>query len=72
MRKEKTTLTGLLFWTVIAGNIIFVLWITVNGIKEGFQGTMPEKASYVGLMGLLTINCLLLIQKRKQQTTAQS
>lgn len=72
MKKEKTTLTGLLFWTVIAGNIIFVLWITVNGIKEGFQGTMPEKASYVGLMGLLTINCLLLIQKRKQQTTAQS
>ncbi len=71
MKKEKTTLTELLFWTVIAGNIIFVLWITVNGIKEGFQGTMPEKASYVGLMGLLTINCLLLIQKRKQQTTAQ-
>jgi len=71
MKKEKTTLAEPLFWITLAGNIIFALWITLNGIKEGFQGTMPEKA-YVGLIGLLTINSILLIQKRKQQTTAQS
>ncbi|MBS1537025.1 MAG: hypothetical protein JST20_04685, partial [Bacteroidetes bacterium] len=48
-------------WFAIAGNIIFILWILINGINEGFQGTLLEKISYISLMGLLAVNSFLLI-----------
>ena len=53
------------FLTIIAavGNIIFILWILYNGINEGFQGTLPEKVSYISLMGLLALNSFLLFFK---------
>jgi len=38
-----------------------------NGINEGFAGTLPEKLSYIGLMGLLAVNSILLVSARKQQ-----
>lgn len=63
MKEIKNTLTVL----AIAGNIIFVLWILRNGINEGFAGTLPEKLSYIGLMGLLAVNSILLVSARKQQ-----
>jgi len=28
---------------VIAGNILFMLWILYNGFQEHFQGTLPRK-----------------------------
>ena len=46
----------------IAGNILFILWITYNGINEQFAGTLPEKISYVSLMILLLLNIVLLLQ----------
>ena len=51
----------------IVGNIIFMLWITYNGMKERFNGTLPEKVSYITLMGLLTINTILLLNGRKSK-----
>ena len=56
------------FLTVIAaaGNIIFILWILYNGINEGFQGTLPEKISYISLIGLLAINSFLLLRRIKK------
>jgi len=56
MKIIKNNLTVL----AIAGNIIFILWILYNGINEGFVGTLPEKVSYIGLMGLLAVNSILL------------
>jgi hypothetical protein len=53
-------LISLLKYIAIAGNIIFVLWILYNGFNEGFKATGPEMVSYVGLILLLALNCILL------------
>ena len=65
MEKKKPNLMELLLLVAIAGNILFMLWISANGIKEHFSGTMFEKLSYIFLMGLLIVNTLLLIRARK-------
>jgi len=53
-----------LAYLAIAGNVVFILWVTANGIDEGFQGTAPQLASYIGLIGLLLLNTLLLLRRR--------
>ena len=67
MGKVKTSLIKLLFLAAITGNILFVLWVTFNGLKEHFQGTIFEKLSYIGLMGLLALNTFLLFHFRKKR-----
>lgn len=47
----------------IVGNGLFILWITYNGINEGFSGTLPEIVSYICLVLLLGLNILLLSRK---------
>jgi hypothetical protein len=64
MKKEISILIKLLTWAVLAGNILFILWISYNGIHEHFRGTVFEKLSYIGLMGLLVINSILVFRKR--------
>jgi hypothetical protein len=64
MKEIKNPLTVL----AVAGNILFVLWILYNGINEGFEGTVPEKLSYIGLMGLLAVNTILLLTGRAKQS----
>ena len=54
-----------LSYAALIGNIIFALWITYNGLKEGFSGTLYEKLSYVGLMLLLALNSFLLFRLMK-------
>ena len=68
MKKENSTIIELLSWLAIAGNILFVLWILYNGIKENFQGTTIEKISYITLMGLLSVNALLLIRNNRKHS----
>ena len=63
MEKERSTLIKLLTWAALIGNILFMLWISYNGINEHFRGTIYQKISYIGLMGLLAINCFLIIKK---------
>lgn len=48
---------------VTAGNIIFILWILVNGINENFSGTRVEVVSSIGLISLLILNTVLLYRK---------
>jgi len=62
MQNQK--LVTLLKYAAFAGNIIFILWATLNAVKEGFSGTLPEKISYVVLMGLLIVNSYFLLSKR--------
>lgn len=64
MENQKTNLTELLSWAAISGNILFILWILYNGINEDFQGTLPEKISYIGLIGLLVTNSFLVLRGR--------
>ena len=49
----------------IAGNVLFVLWIQFNAMDEGFKGTLPEKLSAAGLIGLLIVNSALLLTSQK-------
>ena len=53
----------LLRYIAIFGNIMFILWITYNGIDEGFKGTVYQKLSYIGLVSLLILNIGLLYRK---------
>ena len=59
---KNLTFSTLFKYLAIAGNVLFILWVTYNGIDEGFQGTLPEKASYVGLMALLVLNTVLILR----------
>jgi hypothetical protein len=63
MKEIKKIITVL----VVLGNLLFMLWITYNGINEGFAGTLPEKVSYVGLMVLLIFNTILILRSRARQ-----
>lgn len=45
----------------ITGNILFIIWVTHNAMEAHFAGTIYEKLSYVGLMGLLLTNSFLLL-----------
>ena len=50
---------------VIAGNVVFVLWIIRNGMEAGFRGRPVEVASWVGLIVLLVLNAVLLWRRDK-------
>jgi hypothetical protein len=52
-------------YAAVAGNVLFVLWMLLSGIDEGFTATIYEIASYIGLTLLLTLNTVLLLQKDK-------
>jgi len=49
-----------LAYLVIAGNIIYILWITFNGMDEGFSGSPVQIVSYIGIIALLILNAILL------------
>jgi hypothetical protein len=66
MKNGKLALISFLSWIAIIGNILFMSWITFNGIKEHFQGTIYEKLSYLALTGLLLLNTILLIRSDRQ------
>lgn len=66
MEKGKSVFTELLTIAALAGNLLFILWITYNGLHEHFSGTVYEKLSYIGLTGLLIINSLLILRKNKR------
>ena len=68
MKKETSIIIELLTWTALAGNILFMLWISYNGISEHFRGTVYQKLSYIGLMGLLAMNSILICRKRTTRT----
>jgi hypothetical protein len=63
----KKELIYLLKFAAVAGNILFILWILYNGINEGFEGTLLEKLSFVGLMILLALNSILLLNAGSKQ-----
>jgi hypothetical protein len=60
---KNISLTTLFKYLAIAGNVLFILWVTYNGIDEGFSGTLVQKVSYVGLMMLLSLNTVLILRK---------
>ena len=66
MEKRKSILIEVLTIASLIGNILFILWISYNGLKEHFRGTVNEKLSYFGLMILLIINSFLILRKNQR------
>ena len=62
---KNISLYTLFKYLAIAGNVLFILWVTYNGIDEGFGGTLVQKVSYVGLMLLLVLDMVLILRKEK-------
>lgn len=60
MRNQLNHASALLRYLALAGNALFILWILRNGINEGFNATLLEKISYVGLLLLLLLNIILI------------
>jgi len=48
----------------ILGNVVFIVWITYNGIGESFRGTIVQKVSYLGITAVLLLNIFLLSRKK--------
>ncbi len=65
MQTENSSFIKFVSYMTVFGNLIFVLWILFNGIKENFEGTLIEKVSYAGLMGLLISSSILILRKSK-------
>jgi hypothetical protein len=55
-----------LFKLAIIGNIAYILWITYNGIDDGFSGSAVQIVSYCGIILLLILNSILLVTKNKK------
>lgn len=64
---KKTDIMLFLKYAAITGNFLFILWVSFNAAKEGFQGTIYQKISGAGLIGLLIINCFLLNNYKPQK-----
>ena len=60
-------LLKLLRIAAILGNVLFILWITYNGIDEGFRGTPVQVASYIALVALLLLNIVLLARNHPER-----
>jgi hypothetical protein len=63
---QLKNLNTLFSYAAISGNIIFILWVTFNGINEGFSGTLVEKFSFAGLTALLVLNTFLILMNNEK------
>jgi hypothetical protein len=63
---NKKSLFNLFRAAAVFGDVLFILWVTYNGINEGFQGTPVQVGSYIGLVLLLTLNIVLLLIRRNK------
>ena len=64
MRKKPLIL--LLKYAAIVGNIVLLLWFSFTRINEEFKGSIYQKFSSVGLIGLLITTIFLLFMRNKQ------
>jgi hypothetical protein len=52
----------ILSYLTLIGNVVFALWILINGIDEGFKATPIQAISYLILITLLIINSILILK----------
>ena len=63
MRNKQLIL--LLRYAAIVGNIVLLLWFSFTRINEEFKGSIYQKISSVGLIGLLVITIFFLPRRTK-------
>jgi len=66
MNKQSEIFIKILVYIAILANIMFIIWITYNGIDEGFSGNIIQVISYICLVFLLILNIILILIKRKR------
>lgn len=64
MRNKQ--LISFLRYAAITGNIVLLLWFSFTRINEEFKGSIYQKISSVGLIGLLITTIFLLFMRNKQ------
>lgn len=47
----------------IIGNTVFILWLFVNSIDEGFKAKPVQLFSYIALISLLVLNIYIISKK---------
>ena len=57
---NKDLIIRLFRYVAVLGNVLYILWVTYNGINEGFRGSPVQVVSYIGLVTLLMLNIVLL------------
>ena len=60
---NKSYIYKLLGYIAIIGNVLFILWISFNGMDEGFKASLIQKISYLGILVLLILNSILIGRK---------
>ena len=66
MEKIPSPLVALLSWAALAGNVILILWISYNAIKEHFGGTIRENVITLFAVGVLATNAFLILRNKRQ------
>jgi hypothetical protein len=51
-------------YLAITGNAVFIAWLFINGLDEGFKATNVQLVSYLGLTAVLLLNIFLLSHKK--------
>jgi hypothetical protein len=62
MTKARTVLR----YAAIAGDVLYLLWIVRNGFEDGFRAGPVALVSWIGLLGLLVLNAVLLWSGRER------
>lgn len=62
--KSPSTAYAVFRGLTLTGNILFVLWMLLNGMNEGWRATSVELASYIGFTLLLMLNSVLLFSRK--------
>lgn len=62
MEKAKSSFIILLSWAALAGNILLILWLAYNAIKEHFSGTIREDVIALFAIGVLATNAFLILR----------
>lgn len=52
---------------VVAGNILFILWILFNGMDSGWKATALQWLVYISLISLLSLSSILLLQQKAKR-----
>ena len=62
---DKSGIYKFFRFIAILGNVAYILWITYNGIDDGFSARPVEIVAVTGLLFLLILNIFLLFRKQK-------
>jgi len=60
---NKLVINRLFKYFVLAGNLVYFLWILDNGVDDGFKGGLVMLVSSVGLLILLILNIFIISKK---------